>query len=86
MNPNIYIRFKKLEHQQNISQSKQKQNEIYLKHLTHQVSKSHQHLKVKEGILDFEFINYLEMMINYNVGFFETSMEPDPQLFGNCTF
>ena len=59
---------------------------MYLKHLSHQVSNSHHHLKVKEGILDYEFINYLEMVINYNVGFFETSMEPDPNLFSNCTF
>jgi len=47
-------------------------------------SHRHIHPHVRASILDFEFMNYVEMVVNYGIGFFENSTDSDPVLFTYC--
>ena len=45
-----------------------------------------EHPRVTDHVLELEFINYIEIAVNYGVGLFEKSMDPHPTLFDNCTY
>ena len=39
---------------------------------------------MQETILDYQFMNYVEMLVNYGIGFFEYTTDSDPILFTYC--